>query len=189
MILTNEQTAQRVEEGGLITNYVPHKVTERDGKAIYSFGQAGAAYDYRLGREVQIIWYAMDGLMTPQAQRQLSLPALVQEDEDGRAFVLLPHESYALATVIESWKIPLDMVVISYGKSSYTRLGLIYSITPFDPGWEGTPTITIHNPTAADVRLYIGEGIATAVHHALEQRAAPYFGKYQLQPATVTFPL
>ena len=186
MILTNRQTAALVQECGMIVNYEPEKVSEVNGNRIMSYGQAGAAYDYRLGNDVRVMTYdqvkgldALD-LSTVAAYEPPSF------DYDRRAFVRLPPFSLALATTLEAWKLPLNIVVINHGKSSYARLGLLYSIPPFDPGWEGVPTITLHNPTAAAIRLYVGEGIATAVHHQLSERVAPYSGKYQGQMASVT---
>ena len=187
MILTNQQTAELVEECGMISNYVPEKVSEVNGNRVMSFGQAGAAYDYRLGEDVRVMTYEQVAGIEAADIAAITPPSNWFRDFDGRRHLRLPPFSYALATTVEAWKLPLDVMVINHGKSSYARLGLLYSIPPFDPGWEGVPTITLHNPTSAAIRLYIGEGIATAVHHRLAQRVAPYSGKYQGQPNAVTF--
>jgi dCTP deaminase len=64
------------------------------------------------------------------------------------------------------------------------------NVTPFEPGWEGYPTLCITNIGPRPVRLYAGEGIAQVIFfqsdEACESTYADKKGKYQAQKEITT---
>ena len=50
-----------------------------------------------------------------------------------------------------------------FGKSTYSRLGVLVNCTPLEPEWTGRVTMTLANVGRLPVRLHLGEGIAQVV--------------------------
>ena len=98
---------------------------------------------------------------------------------------IIPPNSYVLARSIEYFKIPRDILTITFGKSTYARSGVIVNVTPFEPEWEGFVTISIANLTTRPAKLYANEGIAQVVFLKAEQVCKTSYadkkGKYQAQ--------
>ena len=96
-----------------------------------------------------------------------------------------------LATSIEYFKIPRDVLVICLGKSTYARCGLVVNVTPLEPEWEGHVTIEISNTTPLPAKIYANEGIAQLIFiQAAELCEVSYkdkAGKYQAQKG-ITLP-
>jgi dCTP deaminase len=65
-------------------------------------------------------------------------------DYKGSACVIPPN-SYALGRSLEYFRIPRDILVLCFGKSTYARCGILVNITPLEPEWEGYVTISISN--------------------------------------------
>jgi dCTP deaminase len=77
----------------------------------------------------------------------------------GEVCVILPN-SFALARMVEYFRIPRSVLTICIGKSTYARCGIIVNVTPFEPEWEGYVTMGISNVTPFPARIYANEGIA-----------------------------
>ena len=65
-----------------------------------------------------------------------------------------------LASTIEYFKIPKNVLVICLGKSTYARCGIIVNVTPLEPGWEGHVTLEFSNTTPLPAKIYANEGVA-----------------------------
>jgi dCTP deaminase len=98
---------------------------------------------------------------------------------------IIPPNSFVLATSLEYFRIPRDVLVLCFGKSTYARCGVIVNVTPLEPEWEGYVTISIVNAAPRPVKLYAREGIAQCVFiGAAEVCEVSYrdkAGKYQAQ--------
>ena len=70
--------------------------------------------------------------------------------------VLYPN-SFALASTIEYFKIPDNVLVICLGKSTYARCGIIVNVTLLEPGWEGHVTLEFSNTTPLPAKIYANE--------------------------------
>lgn len=108
---------------------------------------------------------------------------------DDRSFVeyegdvaIIPPNSFALATSIEYFRIPRNVLTISVGKSTYAPCGIITNVTPFEPEWEGHVTLEISNTTPLPAKIYAGEGISEVYEVSYGDRK----GKYQKQTAVET---
>ncbi len=158
MVLSDIQIAALVMADELIIPFKSKQVRKmkNGGKAVSS-GLSSCGYDFTLGDEARIL--AKAGILDPKNFTIEDFPLLdAQEDESGRFFVIPPH-MVMLGITKEAFNIPRDIVTICLGKSTYSRLGLVVNVTPFEPSWSGTPTIELSNTGAMPIKVYVGEGI------------------------------
>ncbi len=158
------------------------QVTSAQGtlRRLVSFGVSSYGYDMRLGNMFRVL--------KPDAQTEIDpkniKPGLFQTIRADDYLTLPPH-GLVLAQTMEYFKIPRDILTICFGKSTYARCGVFVNVTPFEPEWEGFPTIAISNLTPLPVKLYSGEGIAQLIFlEASEVCSVSYRdkdGKYQGQ--------
>jgi dCTP deaminase len=98
--------------------------------------------------------------------------------------VQLPSKGFSLASSIEYFDIPNDMVAFVYDKSTHARRGLSLFNTVAEPGWRGYLTLELFNASDNDIDLKVGDPIAQMIFHRLDQPTEGYgSGKYQDQPA------
>ena len=87
-----------------------------------------------------------------------------------------------LASTVERFKMPLDVVGTVNDKSSWARRMVAVQNTVIEPGWEGYLTIELSNNSFLPVYIPAGAPIAQILFHRIE---APmnvgYEGKYQNQ--------
>jgi dCTP deaminase len=96
--------------------------------------------------------------------------------------ILLKPGSFALASTIERFNIPTDIVALVKDKSSWARQGIALQNTVAEPGWIGWLTLEITNHSSKDVLILEGSPIAQILFHRLEEATEkPYTGKYQNQ--------
>lgn len=91
---------------------------------------------------------------------------------------------FVLASTIEKFTMPDDVMGFVHDKSSWARLGIAVQNTVIEPGWIGylTLELTNHSDDLIDVRE--GDPIAQIIFNRLEEPAEnPYSGKYQNQEA------
>ena len=97
----------------------------------------------------------------------------------------------ALASTVEYFRIPRNVLTICLGKSTYARCGIIVNVTPLEPEWEGHVTLEFSNTTPLPAKIYANEGIAQALFfegdEPCEVSYADKKGKYQAQRA-ITLP-
>lgn len=107
----------------------------------------------------------------------------VEFDQAGfTEVVLLEPGEFLLASTIEKFHIPYDIVGIVHDKSTWARRGIAVQNTVIEPGWSGWLTLEITNHGPKAVKLMRGMGIAQVVFHLLDQPTEfPYSGKYQAQ--------
>lgn len=96
--------------------------------------------------------------------------------------IVLLTGGFALASTVEQFDMPMDLLARVTDKSTWARKGLCVQNTVIEPGWHGylTLELTNHGPT----RLAIAEGspIAQVLFELLDQPTVqPYDGKYQDQ--------
>ena len=119
-----------------------------------SYGVSSYGYDVRVGDEFKVFTNVYNTVVDPKNFDPKSFV-------DIRADVcIIPPNSFALASTIEYFRIPRDILTVCLGKSTYARCGIIVNVTPFEPEWEGHVTIEISNTTPLPAKIYAGEGIA-----------------------------
>lgn len=94
----------------------------------------------------------------------------------------LPRGQFILASTIERFQMPPDLMAIVHEKSSLARQGVAVQNTLIDPGWNGYLTLELSNHGSDTFKLPEGSPIAQIVFHLLDfPTEQPYRGKYQDQ--------
>ena len=152
---------------------------------VISYGLSSYGYDVHVGDEFKVFSNVFNAIVDPK-------------NFDPKSFVdikadvcIIPPNSFALASTIEYFRIPRDILTICLGKSTYARCGIIVNVTPFEPEWEGHVTIEISNTTPLPAKIYANEGIAQVLFFQSDEVCAVSYkdkkGKYQAQRG-VTLP-
>ena len=98
-----------------------------------------------------------------------------------QAVTLHPFKRFALASTIEHFHMPKDLVAIVHDKSTHIRRGLLVGNSVAEPGWKGYLTLELFYFGWKPLRIPAGAGIAQVIFHQLET-PAEYRGKYADQP-------
>lgn len=136
-------------------------------------------------------------ILLPETIRQLKIltPCLVKYKVNGvsgglshcgydiaiKQTVLIPSGGFVLASSLERFTLPLDVVGTQHDKSSWARRGIATQATVLEPGWEGWLTLELSNHGPEDVLIQEGTPIAQILFHRIEGLADGYQGKYQNQ--------
>ena len=88
--------------------------------------------------------------------------------------------NFALASTIEEFQMPTDMVGVVHDKSTWARMGLSVFNTVIEPGWRGFLTLELVYHGRDPLRIPAGSGIAQVLFHNTAITAS-YDGKYQNQ--------
>lgn len=101
--------------------------------------------------------------------------------------IVIPSNSFLLATTMEYIKLPCNLTAFVEGRSSIGRMGLfIQNAGWVDPGFEGEITLELYNANRLPIRLEKGRRICQLVFAQMDQTAGhPYQGKYQGQRSAV----
>ena len=146
---------------------------------VVSYGVSSYGYDVRVGDEFKVFTNVFNTVVDPK-------------NFDPRSFVdikadmcIIPPNSFALASTVEYFRIPRDILTVCLGKSTYARCGIIVNVTPFEPEWEGHVTIEISNTTPLPAKVYANEGIAKVLFFQSDEPCEVSYadkkGKYQKQ--------
>jgi len=126
---------------------------QKSGKNI-SYGLSSFGYDARVSNKFKIFTDVDSVVVDPKNFKSNSFVSR-QGDE-----CVIPPNSFVLASTVEYFKIPKDILVICLGKSTYARCGIIVNVTPLEPGWEGHVTLEFSNTTPLPAKIYANEGAA-----------------------------
>lgn len=94
--------------------------------------------------------------------------------------VLHPFRRFRLASSVERFTMPNDLVAIVHDKSTWARRGLSVFNTVIEPGWEGFLTLELVYHRWGVLLIPAGAGIAQVLFHSIREPAR-YSGKYQNQ--------
>ena len=152
---------------------------------LISYGTSSYGYDVRCSSEFKVFTNIHSATVDPK-----------NFDEDSFVDVksnvcVIPPNSFALASTIEYFRIPRNVLTICLGKSTYARCGIIVNVTPLEPGWEGHVTLEFSNTTPLPAKIYANEGVAQFIflkgNETPEVTYADRKGKYMGQTG-VTLP-
>lgn len=87
---------------------------------------------------------------------------------------------FTLASTVERFKMPDNLMAIVHDKSSWARRGLSVFNTVIEPGWEGYLTLELVYHGEETLMIPEGSGIAQAVFHRVTD-PTKYVGRYQNQ--------
>jgi dCTP deaminase len=134
-----------------------------------SFGLSEAGYDIRIKQRV---------CFTPNKDAG---PSVWTIDTDGENTKYETSDGrFTLASAIEEFDMPMNLVGVVHDKSTWARRGLSLFNTVIEPRWKGflTLELTFHGSEPLDIPA--GAGIAQVIFHLTTDLAA-YDGKYQGQ--------
>ena len=155
----------------------------RDNKI--SYGLSSYGYDARVSNEFKIFTNINSEVVDPKNFKQSNFISKKVSE------CIIPPNSFVLASTVEYFKIPNDIMVICLGKSTYARCGIIVNVTPLEPGWEGYVTLEFSNTTPLPAKIYANEGAAQFIflkgNEKPEVTYADRDGKYMKQKG-VTLP-
>lgn len=96
--------------------------------------------------------------------------------------VMLMPGKFCLASTIEEFFMPNDLVAFVHDKSSWARRGLSLFNTVIEPGWQGFLTLELVNHSKDAFLIAEGTPIAQIIFMRTEEPTEkPYTGKYQNQ--------
>jgi len=169
----------------MIEPFESGQVRERDDRKIISYGTSSYGYDVRCSTQFKIFTNIHSATVDPKAFDESSF---INIESD---VCVIPPNSFALASTIEYFKIPEDVLTICLGKSTYARCGIIVNVTPLEPEWEGHVTLEFSNTTSLPAKIYANEGVAQMLFFQSDERCMVSYkdrgGKYQGQTG-VTLP-
>ena len=87
---------------------------------------------------------------------------------------------FTLASAVEEFDMPFNLVGVVHDKSTWARRGLAVFNTVIEPGWRGYLTLELVHHGLKPLHIKAGSGIAQVVFSQLAEPAA-YSGKYQDQ--------
>lgn len=90
------------------------------------------------------------------------------------------HGRFCLASTVEEFQMPTDLVGLVKDKSTHARRGLSVFNTVIEPGWFGFLTLELHFCGQEELRIPAGSGIAQVLFHRVEIPTT-YAGRYNGQ--------
>ena len=168
-----------VREHRMIEPFNASQVRNELDTKVVSYGSSSYGYDVRCSEEYKVFTNISSTIVDPKKF-------------DERSFVnvtgkvcLIPPNSFALASTVEFFRIPRNVLALCVGKSTYARCGIIVNVTPLEPEWEGNITLEFSNTTPLPAKIYSGEGAAQVLFlesdEVCEVSYADRDGKYQRQ--------
>ncbi len=131
-------------------------LTEKVSGRFTSHGMSEAGYDIRIKQDV---FFGGDRIRVDG------------EWKNGR---------FTLASALEEFQMPTDMVGVVHDKSTWARKGLSVFNTVIESGWRGFLTLELVYHGRDSLRIPAGSGIAQVLFHNTAVTAS-YEGKYQDQ--------
>lgn len=140
-----------------IRGMVPHKMKAHGTS--YGLGEAG--YDIRIKQDI---------IFRPSMTMGPTI------EVNGH----LQHGRFTLASAIEEFDMPANLVGVVHDKSTWARQGLSVFNTVIESGWKGFLTLELVFHGNKEVVIPAGAGIAQVIFTSLAHDAS-YEGKYQYQ--------
>ena len=107
-VLSDKWIKRMAKEQKMITPFVPNQ--KRKGKI--SFGLSSYGYDARVSNEFKIFTNVNSGVVDPKVFKKDSFVTKIGKE------CIIPPNSFALASTMEYFKIPDNILVICLGKST-----------------------------------------------------------------------
>ena len=174
MILNDKQIKKFSEEDEMISPFVPESISKGISHGLNSFG-----YDLRCGAEFKIFTNIKGATADPKNFSEDNFITVKGEES-----ILIPPNSFALASSLEYFKMPRNVTGLVTAKSTYARCGLGTPPTVLEAGWHGNLVLEFSNHTSNSIKLYANSGAAQILFFKGDQPEVSYSdrkGKYQGQ--------
>lgn len=170
---------------GMIEPFEAGQVRADGANRLISYGTSSYGYDVRCSREFKVFTNINSATVDPKNFDENSFVDVVSD------VCVIPPNSFALASTVEYFRIPRNVLTICLGKSTYARCGIIVNVTPLEPEWEGHVTLEFSNTTTLPAKIYANEGVAQMLFFESDEVCEVSYkdrgGKYQGQTG-VTLP-
>ena len=153
MPVLSDKWIKKMALDGMISPFEEKQVS----KGKISYGLSSFGYDARVSNEFKIFTNVNSEIVDPKNFKPSNFVTKNVPE------CIIPPNSFVLASTVEYFKIPKDVLVICLGKSTYARCGIIVNVTPLEPGWEGHVTLEFSNTTPLPAKIYANEGVAQFV--------------------------
>lgn len=130
-------------------------------------GLSEAGYDIRIKQAIRF---------SPNVWDQTKY---VCENNDN-SFIVVSEGRFALASAVEEFQMPGNLVGVVHDKSSWARRGLSVFNTVIESGWCGFLTLELVYHGNSELVIPAGSGIAQVIFHSTSDTAT-YTGRYQNQ--------
>tara|TARA_Y100000590_G_scaffold83858_3_gene93533 strand:+ start:518 stop:1084 length:567 start_codon:yes stop_codon:yes gene_type:complete len=184
-IKSDKWIRKMVEDQEMINPFEPNQVRKEGENRLISYGTSSYGYDVRCSKEFKVFTNINSATVDPKKFDESSFVDYVGD------VCVIPPNSFALASTIEYFKIPRNVLTICLGKSTYARCGIIVNVTPLEPEWEGHVTLEFSNTTSLPAKIYANEGVAQMIFLESNEDCETSYkdrgGKYQGQKG-VTLP-
>ena len=150
MPVLSDKWIKKMALNGMISPFEEKQISE--GKI--SYGLSSFGYDARVSNEFKIFTNVNSEIVDPKSFKPSNFVTKNVSE------CVIPPNSFVLASTVEYFKIPKDVLVICLGKSTYARCGIIVNVTPLEPGGEGHVTLEFSNTTPLPAKIYANEGVA-----------------------------
>ncbi len=147
---------------------IKNMLTTKEREHGVSYGLAEAGYDIRIKQTVR--FYPNPSGEGPKVWVETP-PLRGGPITDGR---------FCIASTVEEFQMPQDLVAIVHDKSTWARQGLSVFNTVIEPGWHGFLTLELVFHGDQPIEIPAGAGIAQVIFHKVTD-IAQYEGKYQNQ--------
>lgn len=159
MIINGNSLLRKAPIANMITGKCPGP-----GGVTYGLGEAG--YDIRIKQQVEF--------------RKLTGSMSVRCLTDWPSSVCYESGRFIIASAVELFHMPQDLVGVVHDKSSWARKGLSVFNTVIEPGWHGYLTLELVYHGNENLIIPAGAGIAQVMFHEVLHRKQ-YIGRYQNQ--------
>lgn len=144
-----------------------------------SLALGSCSIDLRLGNSFRIFAHSKYPYFDPR-DKELSKDVTTEvKVGDNEPFILQPGD-FVLATTIESFSLPDNLLARLEGRSSLGRLGIVVHSTAsiFEPGWRGKVVMEMGNLGRMPVALYPMMRVCALTFEELSSPAqVPYYKK------------
>jgi len=179
MAIKSDRWIRRMAAEGMIEPFEAGQVRDGGSGRIISYGTSSYGYDVRCADRFKIFTNINSAIVDPKGFDESSF---VDVHSD---VCIIPPNSFALASTVEYFRIPRNVLTICVGKSTYARCGIIVNVTPLEPEWEGHVTLEFSNTTPLPAKVYAHEGVAQMLflesdeicEHSYKDRSGKYMGQ------------
>ncbi len=180
MSIKSDNWIRRMAEGhGMIEPFAAEQVRYSGEERVISYGTSSYGYDVRCSEHFKVFTNIHSATVDPKNFDEKSFVDIHAE------YCVIPPNSFALASTIEYFRIPRNVLTVCLGKSTYARCGIIVNVTPLEPEWEGHVTLEFSNTTNLPAKIYANEGVAQMLFFESDEVCATSYkdrgGKYQGQ--------
>ncbi|MFK8047865.1 MAG: dCTP deaminase [Halioglobus sp.] len=176
---------QMAQEQGMIEPFEADQVRYSGEQRLISYGTSSYGYDVRCSEHFKVFTNINSATVDP---KNFDEGSFVDVHSD---VCVIPPNSFALASTVEYFRIPRNVLTVCLGKSTYARCGIIVNVTPLEPEWEGHVTLEFSNTTTLPAKIYANEGVAQMLFFESDEACEVSYkdrgGKYQGQRG-VTLP-